>query len=181
MTSTCGAKQTNSLPPANKVNALVDDYVIFSSGLHMHQHGRQIYTEQFRYVWHASNCHFDTHTDQSTQRQPEDWRCWLQWLLWLPASEVYTSQCDSQARWPVHHALYLEHYRLGPECQRLRVYLVRNVPQLYCLLPTNPWWYVSIVFLAIRITHLACIGGGSCVGKPTTVDNPVRRQNCPAN
>jgi hypothetical protein len=61
LTSTCSEKQTGGLPPAKKINALVDDYVVFSSGLHMHQHGRQIYTEQLRYVGHASNCRHDTH------------------------------------------------------------------------------------------------------------------------
>jgi len=49
MMATCPSSQTQA-PPANSVNPLVQNYTIFGSLLHMHQLGRQIWSEQYRSI-----------------------------------------------------------------------------------------------------------------------------------
>lgn len=46
----CSSSKTSQLPDASSVNDLTQNYVLFSSGLHMHLYGRRIWTEQYRQV-----------------------------------------------------------------------------------------------------------------------------------
>eukprot|EP00029_Vermamoeba_vermiformis_P009811 TRINITY_DN5025_c0_g1_i1.p1 TRINITY_DN5025_c0_g1~~TRINITY_DN5025_c0_g1_i1.p1 ORF type:complete len:918 (+),score=220.33 TRINITY_DN5025_c0_g1_i1:175-2928(+) len=144
LTSTCSAKQTGSLPPANKINALVDDYIVFSSGLHMHQHGRQIYTEQIRDNKKIGDVGCNDYFDFQRQKfTPVN--------VTLKPGDQFVTHCVWNTTGTAQKV---------KGCESTSCEMCLNYIAYYPQIPG---------------------GGGGCVGKPTVVDNPVRRQNCAAN
>jgi hypothetical protein len=144
LTSTCSEKQTGSLPPAKKINALVDDYVVFSSGLHMHQHGRQIYTEQLRDNQKIGSVGCNDYFDFQRQK-------FTPVSVTLKPGDKFVTHCVWNTTGSAQNVR---------GCESTACEMCLNYIAYYPQIPG---------------------GGGSCVGRPDVVNNPVRRQNCPAN